>query len=79
MSENFHSSGFIFEVYNSFEPILEAFGVKREMRLEFGQAFLCPSFCSFVLQSKRECFPKLDAIKSATADIVSQFIFLYLL
>jgi hypothetical protein len=30
------------------------------------------------LQSKRSCFPKLDAIKSATADIVSQFIFLCL-
>ncbi|KAK7837341.1 phosphoglucan phosphatase dsp4 [Quercus suber] len=29
-----------------------------------------------LLQSKRSCFPKLDAIKNAAADIVSHFTFL---
>lgn len=44
------------------------------MRLKYCWVFLCFLF----LQSKRSCFPKLDAIKSATADIVSQFVFLCL-
>lgn len=31
-------------------------------------------FPHVVLQGKRFCFPKLEAIKSATADIVSNFV-----
>ncbi|RVW28326.1 Phosphoglucan phosphatase DSP4, amyloplastic [Vitis vinifera] len=44
-------------------------------KLNEAHSYLCnPPF--LFLQSKRSSFPKLDAIKSATADIVGDFPFL---